>query len=81
MKIGGMLDRLVGELKVPEALEFVTISSPMPWLFTILAENRRVSVLFRGFYLLEMNIKNFSCLPINIVEMTPKKIYRLPRNT
>lgn len=60
-----MLERLVGELTVPEALEFVTISSPKPWPFAIIVENRSVLVLFTGLYLQELKINNFSCLPVS----------------
>lgn len=60
-----MLERLVGELKVPEALEFVTIASPKPWPFAIIVENRSVLVLFMGLYLQELKINNSSCLPVS----------------
>lgn len=61
LRIGRMLKRLVKRLKVPEALKFVTISFPEPWIFAIISETRRVFVSFLRLHLLQLKIKDFSC--------------------
>lgn len=60
LRIGRMLERLVRELKV---LKFVTIFSPMSWLFVI-TETRRILVSFRNLHFLELKIKNFGGLSL-----------------
>ena len=44
LRIGRTLERLVRGVKVPEVLEFVTLSFPVSWLFVIVAETKRVLV-------------------------------------
>lgn len=46
-----------------EGLVSVTISFPMPWLFALIAETRRVFVSFRELYLLKFTIQNFGSFP------------------
>ena len=65
MRIGGNLEREAGRLKAPTALKFITISFPISWLFSIIAETRTVLVLFRGLHLLELKIKNFDGFPFS----------------
>ena len=44
---------------MPEVLESATTSFPVPWLFAMIREIRRVLVLFRGLHLLKLKMKNF----------------------
>ena len=52
-----MLERLVGGLRVPKPVKFVTISFPKSWSFAIVEEARKVFISFRCLHLLELNIR------------------------
>lgn len=63
LEIRRTLERLARGLKALGMLTFLTVFfSPMPWFFVILAETKRGLVLFRGLYLLELKVENFSGL-------------------
>ena len=58
------LKKLVRGLKVSKAFIFLTISVPIFWLFAIIAETRRVFVLFRSLHRLNLMINNFDGFPL-----------------
>ena len=44
-------------------LKFVKIPFPMSWLFAIIAETRRVWIIFSDLHLLNFKMKNFGSFP------------------
>lgn len=59
--------RTLKSLKAPGALKLVTVFPPMPWIFAIMAETKRVLVWFRGLHFLQLKIKDFSDLPFGLI--------------
>lgn len=62
LRFGRMLEKLLRGLMTPVVIKFVTIYFIISYIFSIVAEIRRVFISFRHLHFLQLKIKNFDSI-------------------